>query len=97
MPDPVSSTPLQPPQGPSMRGIVETLFISGACPFITYQLLTIYAPGLSKIVALAISGAFPAVHSLVGIVRRRYLDIVVSNPSVMAVCSVRCWCARKMR
>lgn len=68
--------PPPPPQAPSLRGILPSLIISGACPFITYQLLTAYVPTMPKVTALAIGAIFPAVNGVVGIVRRRYLDFV---------------------
>ena len=72
-------TDLPPPpqvQPPSLRGILPSLVISGACPFVTYQLLMAYVPSLSKVTALAISAIFPAAHGIAGIVRRRYLDFI---------------------
>jgi hypothetical protein len=55
---------------------LPTFVIAAAFPYITYQLLTNYAPSISKVMALAISASFPAAHSLIGIVRRRSLDII---------------------
>lgn len=70
---------LPPPpqiQPPSLRGILPSLVISGACPLITYQLLMAYVPAMSKVTALAIGAIFPAVHGVAGIARRRYLDFI---------------------
>jgi hypothetical protein len=68
----------QPPLSatPSLRTFAPTLLIDGACPFLTYQLLTTYAPSISTVRALIISGMFPLAHSVIGLVRRRYLDII---------------------
>ena len=68
----------QPPlsASPSLRTFAPTLLIDGACPFFTYQLLTTYAPSISTVRALIISGMFPLAHSVIGLVRRRYLDII---------------------
>ncbi len=53
-----------------------TLVIDGLFPYITYRSLTTYAPSMPATYALAISGVFPMAHSVIGIVRRRYLDII---------------------
>jgi hypothetical protein len=60
----------------SLRSILPGLFIDALLPFLTYQLLTSYVPGLSQVTALAIGAIFPAVNGIVGIVRRRRLDVV---------------------
>jgi len=52
------------------------LLIDGLCPYLAYSLLIAYVPGISQIVALAIGAIFPATYGLVGIVRRRHLDII---------------------
>ena len=65
-----------PPASPSIRGLVPTLLIDGACPFVAYQLLTTYVPSMSTGRALIISGTFPMAHSVIGLARRRYLDII---------------------
>lgn len=66
----------RPLASPSLRALVPALLIDGACPFLTYQLLTTYAPSISTVRALIISGVFPMAHSGIGLVRRRYLDII---------------------
>ena len=65
-----------PPASPSLRALVPTLLIDAACPFLTYQLLTTYLPSMSTVRALVISGMFPMAHSVIGLVRRRYLDVI---------------------
>ena len=67
---------LASPAPPSLRGLIPTLVISGVLPYLTYQFLTGYVPSISKVLALAISGSFPAAHSIIGVLRRRSLDIV---------------------
>jgi hypothetical protein len=62
--------------GPSIRGVLPGLVIDGLLPFVTYVLLTSYAPRLSQVTALGLSAIFPTVNGLVTIVRRRHLDIV---------------------
>ena len=64
------------PVPPSIRGIVPTLLIDGVCPFVAYQLLTTYVPSMSTVQALILSGMFPMAHSVIGLARRRYLDII---------------------
>jgi hypothetical protein len=60
----------------SLRSILPGLFIDALLPFLTYQLLTSYVPGVSQVAALAIGAIFPAVNGIAGIVRRRRLDVV---------------------
>jgi hypothetical protein len=68
----------QPPlaRGPSLRSALPSLVVDGLCPFLTYELLTSYVPGMSQVVALGLGAMFPAVSGIVSIVRRRHLDIV---------------------
>jgi len=67
---------IEPPAGPTIRTVLPTLIVSAVLPYVTYQLLTHYVPSMSTVMALAISASFPAAHSLLGIIRRRTLDIV---------------------
>ena len=60
----------------SFRGILPGLAIDALCPFLTYQLLTHYVPGVSQVMALAIGGIFPAGNGIFGIVRRQRLDVI---------------------
>ena len=77
---PDSVTPASPglsgADGPSIRGVVPNLVIDGLLPFLTYELLTSYAPHLSQVIALGLSATFPTVYGLVTIVRQRHLDII---------------------
>jgi len=45
-------------------------------PFVTYRFLTAYVPSMSEVMRLMVAGVFPAAHSVIGIARRRSLDIV---------------------
>jgi hypothetical protein len=63
-------------QGPSLRGALPSLIIDGLCPFLTYELLTLYVPGMSQVVALGLGAMFPAANGIVSIMRRRHLDII---------------------
>src|SRR5580700_134610 len=60
----------------SLRSILPGLGVDALCPFLAYQLLTHYVPGVSQVMALAIGAIFPAVNGLLGIIRSRRLDIV---------------------
>lgn len=64
------------PGPPTLRGLLPTLVINAALPYVAYQLLTNYVPSISKVMALAISASFPAAHSLFGVMRRRSFDVV---------------------
>ena len=77
-PDSVTPPPHRPPgaDGPSIRGAVPSLVIDGLLPFLTYVLLTSYAPHLSQVIALGLSATFPSIYGLATIVRRRHLDII---------------------
>jgi hypothetical protein len=56
--------------------VLPSLVIDGVLPFLTYVLLTSYAPRVSQVVALGLSATFPTVNGLVAIVRRRHVDII---------------------
>lgn len=60
--------------GFNVRGIALNLLVDAALPFITYQILT--GRGTDTIHALIISGIFPAVWSIGGLVRARRVDII---------------------
>lgn len=64
------------PAAPSLRGLVPTLLLDAACPFVTYRLLTIYVPSMPTARALLISGAFPMAHGALRLLRRRSVDII---------------------
>ena len=77
-PDSVTPPPggLSSADGPSIRGVLPSLVIDGLLPFLTYVLLTSYAPRLSQVITLGLSATFPTINGLVTIVRRRHLDII---------------------
>src|SRR2546428_83431 len=66
-PDSVTPPPHRPPgaDGPSIRGAVPSLVIDGLLPFLTYVLLTSYAPHLSQVTALGLSATFPSIYGKV--------------------------------
>ncbi len=70
------TTPPAPAYAPSLRTMLPTLVIDGLCPFATYRLLTMYVPGMSQMMALGLGAMFPATKGIVGICRRRRLDII---------------------
>jgi hypothetical protein len=72
---PSPSTSFSPPP-PTLRGLLPTLIVSALLPFLTYRILSVQAPWMSEVARLLIAGTFPAAHSVVGIYRRRTLDIV---------------------
>ena len=71
----MTTTP-PPGRGFSLPAVLPSLLIDGLCPYLAYTLLIAYVPGISQIMALAIGAIFPATYGLVGIVRRRHLDII---------------------
>jgi hypothetical protein len=56
--------------------MLPTLVISAVLPFLTYRLLGASVPSMSEVTRLLIAGSFPAAHSVIGIVRRRTIDII---------------------
>ena len=44
--------------GPSLRGLLPILVVDVACPYLAYQLLTQYVPGISTTIALGLAGVF---------------------------------------
>jgi hypothetical protein len=71
----MTTTP-PPGRGFSLPAVLPSLLIDGLCPYLAYTLLIAYVPGISQIMALAIGAIFPATYGVVGIVRRRHLDII---------------------
>jgi hypothetical protein len=65
-----------PPRPPTLGGLLPTLIVSAVMPFVTYRVLTAYAPSTSEVLRLLVAGIFPTAHSIFGLVRRRSLDIV---------------------
>jgi len=61
-----------------LRTMLPSLVIDGLCPFLAYTLLKQYVPTMSDTTALIISGIFPAANGLIGIIRRRHLDIIAA-------------------
>jgi hypothetical protein len=57
---------------PSFRRMLPSLIIDGLCPFLTYELLTAYVPGISQVAALSIGAIFPAINGIIGIRRSRH-------------------------
>jgi hypothetical protein len=56
--------------------MLPSIVIDGVLPFITYELLTSYVPGITDMTALAIGAVFPAVRGLVELVHRRTVDVI---------------------
>ncbi len=65
-----------PVQGPSLRAIVPSLVVDGLCPLLVFKALTTHVPTISPMIALALGAAFPATKGVVGIWRRRRVDII---------------------
>jgi hypothetical protein len=65
-----------PPSAPSVRTILPSIVIDGVLPFITYELLTRYVPGISDMSALAIGAVFPVVRGGIELVHRRTVDVI---------------------
>jgi hypothetical protein len=61
---------------PSWRGVIQSLTIDGLCPLLIYSLLTSDVVRASTVTALAVGAIFPALNGLVGILRRRHVDII---------------------
>jgi hypothetical protein len=59
-----------------LRGLLPMLTVNAVLPFVTYRLLTVYIPSMSEVMRLLVAGMFPTAHSMIGLVRRRSLDIV---------------------
>lgn len=68
----VTSTPLTS-RGPNMRGLIITMVVDAAIPFLLYQLLAPRFPG-GSVMPLLIASIFPALGNLISIVRQRRLD-----------------------
>src|SRR5947209_7559067 len=65
-----------PPAAPSIRTILPSIVIEGLMPFITYELLTRYVPGISDVFALAIGAVFPMVRGGIELLHRRTVDVI---------------------
>jgi hypothetical protein len=71
---PVNSTDASlAPQGPNLRGLIVSLIIDGAIPFILYLILTPRFPD-GSVWPLVIASVAPAIGNVISIVRQRRLD-----------------------
>lgn len=79
----MSTTP-SPPQSVSatssgrpaaIRGMIISLLINGAIPFLMYWILT-HSTSVSSFVALIASGIPSLIESIVGIIRRKHIDLL---------------------
>jgi hypothetical protein len=78
-PQPISPTDLfdQPASGGrglSVRGLLPSLAVNAIAPFIVYTVLT--ARGVSDVPALIVSGVFPVLGVVWGLVRTRRADVI---------------------
>ena len=58
-----------------MRGMLPSIIINGVLPYVIYQLLKSYTPA-SDLIALFVSALPAIISALVGIVRRRSVDLI---------------------
>jgi hypothetical protein len=69
-------TAAQRPSLPSLRSIVPTLIVDGACPYVVYVLMRRYVPSTSEVLALGLGALFPIARGIVEVRQRRNVDII---------------------
>lgn len=62
--------------GMNLRGLLPSIILNGVVPLVIYLLLKHY--NYSDLVALSASALFPAIGSIIGIVRQRTLDLLAA-------------------
>ncbi len=82
-----SGTPPQANRTALLLGLALSILINGVLPFIIYTALTNYTP-LSTYVALVLTGVPSFIDSIVGIIRRKRIDILAGIVLVGIVVSL---------
>jgi hypothetical protein len=69
-------TPAPPREGFGLRSLLPVLVLDIACPYLAYHYLRQQAPQMSPSLALLLSGVFPVLNNLYGLIRSRTLDVI---------------------
>ena len=62
--------------GMNLRSIIPSIIINGAIPLIIFQVLKQYH--YSDLVALSVAALFPAIGTLISIIRTRHIDLIAA-------------------